>query len=321
MLTQDLIEAAATRLKPYLAPTPILQNPVLNEIAGRQVLLKAECLNVTGSFKIRGALNRILCIPESQRHTGVIAMSSGNHAQAVAQAARWLALKATIVMPSDAPKIKRLNTERLGATVVPYERKTQDREALAQRLAEQTGATLVHPYDDPLTMAGQGTCGLELARYAIANKQTLTCVAAPCSGGGLIAGVGAAIGHHFEGAELYAIEPAGYEDHHYSLQQQQRVHLTEQPPTLCDALQAPTPGEHTFAINQRQLAGALSVTDQQVLEAMKFAAQQLKLVLEPGGAAALAALLAGKLPVGTGAMGLVLSGGNVDPDVLTTALS
>lgn len=321
MLTLDQIEAAATRLEPYLAPTPILQNPVLNEMAGRQVLLKAECLNVTGSFKIRGALNRILCIPKTQRCTGVVAMSSGNHAQAVAQAARWLELKATIVMPSDAPKIKRRNTERLGAEVVAYDRATEDREAIAQRIAKETGATLVHPYDDPLTMAGQGTCGLELAHYAIANGQPLTCVAAPCSGGGLIAGVGTAIRHHFGQASIYAVEPAGYEDHQHSLQQQQRVYLTEQPPTLCDALQAPTPGEHTFAINQHQLAGAVSVTDQQVLDAMKFAAQQLKLVLEPGGAAALAALLAGKLPAGTGAMALVLSGGNVDPEVLTAALT
>lgn len=321
MLTLDQIQAAATRLEPYLAPTPVLQNPVLDEIAGRPVLLKAECLNVTGSFKIRGALNRMLCIPETQRNSGVVAMSSGNHAQAVAQAARWLALRATIVMPSDAPQIKRHNTERLGASVVPYNRVKEDREAIAQRIAKESGATLVHPYDDPLTMAGQGTCGLELAQYAIAKGQPLTSIAAPCSGGGLIAGVGAAVLHHFEQANIYAVEPAGYEDHQRSLQQRQRVQLSEQPPTLCDALQAPTPGEHTFAINQQQLAGAVSVTDQQVLDAMKFAAQQLKLVLEPGGAAALAALLAGKLPAGTGALGLVLSGGNLDPDVLVAALT
>lgn len=321
MLTLDQIETAATRLEPYLAPTPVLQNALLNEIAGRPVLLKAECLNVTGSFKIRGALNRILCIPEAERKTGVVAMSSGNHAQAVAQAAQWLGLQATIVMPTDAPQIKRHNTQRLGATLVLYDRASEDREAIAHSIAQETGATLVHPFDDPLTMAGQGTCGLELAHYATTHGYPLACVAAPCSGGGLIAGVGTAVRQQFGKAEIFAVEPVGYEDHQRSLQQQRRVPLTEQRATICDALQAPIPGEQTFSINQRQLTGAVSVTDRQVLTAMQFAAQQLKLVLEPGGAAALAALLADQLPSGAGTLGLVLSGGNVDLEVLNAALT
>lgn len=321
MLTQDQIQAAAKRLEPYLAPTPTLHNALLNELAGREVLLKAESLNVTGSFKIRGALNRILCIPNEERPAGVVAMSSGNHAQAVAQAARWLGLNATIVMPRDAPEIKRHNTQRLGASVVLYDRAKEDRDAITQQIASASGATLVHPYDDPLTMAGQATCGLELAHYANTNGYTLACVAAPCSGGGLIAGVGTAVRHQFAHADIFAVEPVGYDDHHRSLQQQRRVQLTQQPPTLCDALQAPLPGEHTFAINQQQLTGAVCVTDSEVCTAIQFAATQLKLVLEPGGAAALAALLADKLPSGSGALGLVLSGANVDPTVFTAAIA
>lgn len=321
MLTPEQIEAAANRLAPYLQPTPVLQNTRLNEIAGRIVLLKAECLNVTGSFKIRGALNRMLCIPHAQRGSGVVAMSSGNHAQAVAQAARWLDLQATIVMPRDAPQIKLRNTQALGAAVVLYDRAIEDRDAIAGKIATQTGATIVHPYDDLLTMAGQGTCGMELARHAKAQQIELTCVAAPCSGGGLIAGVGTAVHQEFAQAQIFAVEPEGYDDHQQSLRQQQRVCLTNQPTTLCDALQAPTPGEKTFATNQQQLAGAVSVSDAQVLQAMQFAAQQLKLVLEPGGAAALAALLAKQLPSGTGAVGLVLSGGNVDPELFARAIT
>jgi threonine dehydratase len=321
MLTPDQIETAANRLAPYLQPTPVLQNARLDEIAGRVVLLKAECLNVTGSFKIRGALNRMLCIPHAQRGAGVVAMSSGNHAQAVAQAARWLDLQATIVMPRDAPQIKLRNTQALGAAVVLYDRANEDRDVIAGKIANQTGATIVHPYDDLLTMAGQGTCGMELAHYAKAQKIELTCVAAPCSGGGLIAGVGTAIHQEFAQAQIFAVEPDGYDDHQQSLRQQQRVCLTKQPTTLCDALQAPTPGEKTFATNQQQLAGAVSVSDAQVLQAMQFAAQQLKLVLEPGGAAALAALLAKQLPSGSGALGLVLSGGNVDPELFARAIT
>lgn len=332
MLTQAEIERAADRLAPYLQPTPVLRSAKLDALAGCTVLLKAECLNTTGSFKIRGALNRMLCIPASEREAGVVAMSSGNHAQAVAQAARWLNLQATIVMPSDAPKIKRRNTEALGATVVPYNRASEDREAIAQQLAEQSGATIVHPYDDVQTMAGQGTAGLELVHYARAHQLPISCLAAPCSGGGLIAGVGTAVQTAYPQAQVYAVEPNGYEDHQQSLQQHQRVALQEQPVTLCDALQAPTPGEKTFQVNQKLLAGAVSVSDAQVLKAIAFAALELKLVLEPGGAAALAALMAGKLVGGaTGSkddgssnesvLGILLSGGNLDPELLSRAIA
>jgi len=317
------IQAAAQRLADYLTPTPVLESSALNALVGQRVLLKAECLNLTGSFKIRGALNRMLRIDEAERSAGVVAMSSGNHAQAVAQAAAWLGIQATIVMPHDAPQLKRHNTERLGANVIGYHRTREDRELIAKDIRDRTGATLIHPFDDPQIMAGQGTCGLELAQYAQQQHIDVGALVAPCSGGGLIAGAGSALRHFFPAAKVIAAEPEHYNDHQLSLANGARVTLSEQPLSLCDALLTTTPGQLTFAVNQHQLNQVVTVSDTQVLAAMRYAALTLKLVIEPGGAAALAALLNYALPsVGDNqAIAIVLSGGNVDPQTLRQALA
>ena len=314
------VAEAHLRLRDWVVETPVLESEALNRRIGARVLFKAECLQRGGSFKIRGALNRMLQLSHAERSAGVVAFSSGNHAQAVALAASWLGTRATIVMPGDAPKIKLNGTRALGADVVLYDRERDDREAIAARLVVERGAALVPPFDQPHVIAGQGTAALELGRALAARHVTLDELYVPCSGGGLVAGSVLAIRPMFPDCAVYAVEPVGYTDLADSLAAGERRVLASHAATLCDALRAPAPGAITFAIVRRELAGAVSVDDDAVLEAMALAAAHLKLVVEPSGAAALAGLLR-QPPRARRCVGVILSGGNVDPDLLSNALT
>ena len=315
------IEAAARRLAGRALVTPLLEQPALNERLGGRVLIKAESLQRTGSFKFRGAFNKISRIPEADRAKGVIAYSSGNHAQGVAAAARLLGIAATIVMPADAPAIKIENTRALGAEVVFYDRHRESREEVAARLLEDSQATLVRPYDDPDIIAGQGTCGLEIARQAQASGARLDAALVCCGGGGLISGTATALCELIPGIAVYAVEPAGFDDTARSLAGGRRVGNDPAARSFCDALLAPKPGKLTFAINRRLLAGGLVVDDREVAEAMAYAFRVLKLVVEPGGAVALAALLSGRFDARGKTVTITLSGGNVDPEIFAQAIA
>ena len=312
---------AYVRLRDWVVDTPVLESEALNERAGVRLLCKAECLQHSGSFKIRGALNRVLQLSHAERSAGLVAFSSGNHAQAVALAAKWLGAPATIVMPTDAPRIKQVETRAHGAELVLYDRQRDNREQIAARLAVERGAALVPPFDHPHVIAGQGTAALELGRTVRARRVELDALYVPCSGGGLVAGSALAIKSVFPSCAVYAVEPEGYTDHARSLEVGERQRVVDSAaPTLCDALRAPMPGAITFAINRRELAGAVSVDDAAVREAMALAVRYLKIVLEPSGAAALAAVLK-QPPRDRKCVGVVLSGGNVDPETLAEALS
>jgi threonine dehydratase len=312
--TFDDVQAAAARLAGKAVVTPLLESPGLNEAVGGRVLLKAETLQRTGSFKFRGAYNRISTIPEPDRAAGIVAYSSGNHAQGAAAAAALLGVPATIVMPADAPAIKIANTRGHGAEVVLYERAQQSRERKATEIAERRGATIVRPYDDPGIIAGQGTCGLEVARQADALGVTLDAILVCCGGGGLSAGCALAMSELSPATRVYTVEPEGFEDTSRSLAAGERVANEPGAQSICDALLAPTPGELTFEINRRLLAGGLAVSDREVAAAVAFAYRTLKLVVEPGGAVALAAVLAGRFDARGKTVAVTLSGANVDPD-------
>ncbi|MYF70365.1 MAG: threonine/serine dehydratase [Proteobacteria bacterium] len=318
--TANDVREASTRLRSRIMPSPVLESEELNRRAGCRVLIKAESLQHGGSFKIRGALNGLLSLNESERRAGVVTFSSGNHAQGVALAARWLGMQATIVMPSDAPRIKRLGTERAGARVVLYDRHTEDRERIGADLAESSGAVLLPPFDHPEIIAGQGTVGLEVARFAQDAEVELEALYCPCGGGGLIAGCALAMERIFPDCGIFAVEPEGYAETKRSLESGRRERVRGSPPTLCDALMAPTPGAVTFAINLRRLAGGLEVTDAQAARGVAFAARYLKLVLEPSGAVALGALLGGGA-AGRKCVAVVLSGANIDPERLSEILA
>jgi threonine dehydratase len=272
-----------------------------------------------GSFKIRGALNRLLQLSADERAAGVVAFSSGNHAQAVALAARWLKMPATIVMPADAPKVKVERTREHGAEIVLYDREREDREAIAVGIAKRSGAAIVPPFDHPHIMAGQGTLALELAREVRARRASLDAFYAPCSGGGLVGGCALALKNEWPSCTIYAVEPRGFEDLAASLAAGERRAVAQNGSTLCDGLRAPMTGAITFAILKRELAGALAVDDAQIRSAMALAAEPLKVVIEPSGAAALAAVLAEPQPRGK-CVGVVLSGGNVDAELLADVL-
>lgn len=306
------IEAAAARLRGHAVRTPLLTSPALDERLGGRVFLKTEVLQRTGSFKFRGAFNKLSTLTPTQLRAGVVAFSSGNHAQGVAAAAQLLGAPATIVMPSDAPLAKRERTAAYGARVVLYDRDREDREAIARRLADEQGATLVPPFDDPFIIAGQGTAGLEIAEDLAAIGVVPDIVAAPASGGGLIAGVGLAVRARFPSAGVVCAEPAGFDDHARSFAAGRRIAHDNAGRTICDALMAAMPGEITFAVNQRLGTSAVTATDDEVAAAVAFAFRELKLVVEPGGAVALAALLAGRIAARGRIVAVVLSGGNVD---------
>jgi threonine dehydratase len=315
------IDAAARVIAPYAVRTPLLSPPVLDERVGTRVFLKPELLQRTGSFKFRGAFNKLSSIPLESRGAGVVAFSSGNHAQGVAHAAQLLNMRATIVMPSDAPLSKRERTKAYGAEVVLYDRDREDREAIAAEIAGKRGATLVRPYDDAFVIAGQGTVGKEIAEDMAALGIAPDIVVAPASGGGLVAGVATAVKARYPQALVMSAEPEGFDDHARSLRAGKREPHRAEGRTICDALMASIPGEITFAINSRLLAQGITATDDEVGAAVGFAFRELKLVVEPGGAVGLAALLAGRIDVKGKNVVIVLSGGNVDADLFARLIA
>lgn len=309
------VDAAAQRLEGIVLRTPLVRSPVIDEMTGGQVFLKTETLQHTGSFKFRGAYNKIASIPKEKRAAGVVAFSSGNHAQGVAAAAKMLGMRATIVMPRDAPKPKRDRTAAFGAEVILYDREKEDREAIARAIAKERGAELVPPYDDPFIIAGQGTAGLEIVQDLAAMGLTPDVIVVPASGGGLTAGIALAVKSRVPTAKIYTAEPEGFDDYVRSLRSGRREKNPSLAGTICDGLMTGTPGELTFAINRRLVTEGLTASDEEVGRAVAFAFRELKLVVEPSGAIALAALLTGKLDVRGKVAVAVLSGGNIDPQL------
>jgi threonine dehydratase len=305
------IEEAARLIAPHALETPLVEHADLNRLAGARVFLKLETMQKTGSFKFRGALNRIARIAPEDRAKGVVAFSSGNHAQGVAAAATQFGLPALIVMPHDTPAPKLEGTRAYGAEIVFYDRLKDDREAIAMRLCAERGATLVRPFDDPFIVAGQGTVGLELARTAAARGVMLDTVLVPCSGGGLVSGIALALSALSPATRVVSVEPENYDGMRRSLAAGSRLAAPGGQPSIADALMAPVPGEIPFALAQRHLSQALAVSDDDLRRACFYALHTLKLLVEPSGCAGLAALMAGKAP-GTN-IALVLSGGNCDP--------
>jgi threonine dehydratase len=315
------VEAAAARLRGQVVRTPLLRHKLLDELTGGTVLVKPEPLQRTGSFKLRGALNAALRLDQAARRAGIVTHSSGNHGQAVACAAHALDIPALVAMPSDAPAIKVAATRRWGASVTFFDRRTTDREHLAETLAAERGATAIPPFDHPDVIAGQGTLALELVEDSREAGLALDALAVCTGGGGLVAGCALAMGAMAPGAAIWAVEPEGWEDWRLSLAAGERVANDGAGDPLCDALLSRRPGALTFAINRSRLAGAVAVTRAEVFRAMRFAFDHLKVVAEPGGAVALAAVLAGKVSAKDRTVGVVLSGGNVDPAVFAEALA
>lgn len=317
MITVEDIEAAATRLCGVSVRTPLLQNVELDRAAGGTVLIKPECLQLTGSFKIRGAYNRLSQLSKAQASNGVIAWSSGNHAQGVAAAGAMLGIRTTIVMPEDAPRAKLENTQRLGGEVITYDRYTGDREAIAKQIAADRGAVLVPSYDHEHVIAGQGTIGLEIAddanRLGLPPQQVLI----PCGGGGLSSGCAIALKSRLPDVDIFAIEPKDFDDTARSFAAGRRIRIDDSARSICDALQTLMPGKLTFSVLQDFAREILTVSDAEVRAAMRFAFKNLKLVVEPGGAVALAALLSGKLETAGKTTAIVLSGGNVDVELFS----
>jgi threonine dehydratase len=315
------VEKAAQRIAGEAVRTPLLYAPFLSERLSARVYLKPECLQRTGSFKFRGAYNALAALAPAERAKGVIAVSSGNHAQGVAEAARLFGVPATIVMPADAPLPKRQRTERSGARVVAYDRATEDRESLVVRLAEELGAVLVHPFNDPFVIAGQGTVGLEIAADCAALGITPEITIVPASGGGLAAGIALAVTDRFPKAAIYTAEPEGFDDYARSLRSGTPERNPSQAGSIADALLAPAPGAIGWAMNYGRLAGGLVASDAEALVAIGCAFDELRLVVEPGGAMGLAALLAGRLPVAGRTVVIVLSGGNIGDATLADGLA
>jgi threonine dehydratase len=311
------VDEAARRLAGVALRTPLLASAALDAMTGGRVFLKAETLQRTGSFKFRGAYNKLAAIPPDRRAAGVVAFSSGNHAQGVAAAARLLGMPCVIVMPSDAPRAKRERTAALGAEVVLYDRVRDDREAIAEAIATQRGATLVPPYDDALIIAGQGTAGREIVEDLSALGLKPDVVVVTASGGGLTAGIALAVKSRVPTASLYTAEPQGFDDHARSFRSGQREQNAAVTGTICDALMARMPGKLTFAINRSLVGAGVVASDDEVAAAVAFAFAELKLVVEPGGAVALAALMTDKVDVKGKVAVAVLSGGNVDPELFS----
>ena len=315
------IDAAAKQLASVAVRTPLINAPALDDRLGARVFLKAETLQRTGSFKFRGAYNKISSIPVERWAAGVVAYSSGNHAQGVAAAAKLLGLGATIVMPSDAPHLKRERTAALGAEIVLYDRDKEDRAAIAKKIVSERGATLVPPYDDPMIIAGQGTIGREIVEDLDRLGVKPETVAVGASGGGLAAGISLYVKARVPSAKFYTVEPEGFDDTLRSFKSGQREHNERMRGTICDALMTNTPGELTFPINRELIGEGLIASDIEVAAAVRYAFNELKLVVEPGGAIGLAALLAGKLDVKGRVVVGVLSGGNVDAELFSKLIT
>jgi threonine dehydratase len=320
-VTFEDVQSAAALLSGQAVETPLLESPALNERLGGRVLIKPETLQRVGAFKFRGAYNRLARLTADQRVGGVVAFSSGNHAQGVALAARLLGMPALIVMPGDAPAVKVEATRGYGAEVRFYDRATDDREAIAAATAAERRAVVVPAFDDPFVIAGQGTVGLEIARQAEARGVSIDLLLSPVGGGGLLAGVSLAMTALSPATELHGVEPAGFDDTRLSLEAGERRGAPAAASSLCDALESPMPGVLTFPILQRSLASVVAVTDAQVAEAMRVAYATLKLVVEPGGSVALAALLAGRIDLAGRTAAIILSGGNVDAALFARVLA
>jgi threonine dehydratase len=319
--TLDDVREAAAAIAPHAVRTPLLESPFLNERVGARVLLKPEVLQRTGSFKFRGAYNCVSRIDPAVHPGGAVACSSGNHAQGVAEAARICGIPAVIVMPADAPAIKVERTRRSGAEVVLYDRRGEDRDAIAAAISAERKMAFVAPFDNFYVIAGQGTVGLELAEQAKAVGAELEAVLIPASGGGLSAGTALAVTSAMPDARIYTVEPECFDDYARSLRSGLRESNAPDARSICDALLMSQPGELTFAMNKDRLAGGLVVSDDEVRAAVAFAFRELKLVVEPGGAAGLAALLSGHYLLSGGPVAVVLSGGNIDPPVLAESLA
>lgn len=315
------IKKAARRIEGFAVRTPVIESPRLNAITGGRILVKAECLQRTGSFKFRGAWNMISKLDAKKARGGVVAYSSGNHAQGVAAAAEIKGLPALIVMPADTPLIKQENTKSYGAEVVTYDRATESREAIAERFMKERHAVMVPPFEHPDIIAGQGTAGLELAEEANDRGLRLDDVLVCCSGGGLTAGVALAMAELQPAARVHSVEPAGFDDYARSLKSGRIEKNPKASGSICDALMSVSPGEMTFAINQRLLGEGLTVTDAEAAAAVRFAFEALKIVLEPGGAVALAAVLSGRIATQGKAIGVIASGGNCDPGLYARILN
>jgi len=311
------VDEAARRLSGVALHTPLLTSAALDAMTQGRVFLKAETLQRTGSFKFRGAYNRLAAIPPERRSGGVVAFSSGNHAQGVAAAAQLLGMPCVIVMPRDAPRAKRERTAALGAEIVLYDRARDDREAIAGEIAARRSAVLVPPYDDALIIAGQGTAGREIVDDLAALGLVPDVVVVTASGGGLTAGIALAVKSRVPTAMVYTAEPANFDDHARSFRSGQREQNAALTGTICDALMARMPGKLTFAINRALVGGGVVASDDEVAAAVAFAFAELKLVVEPGGAVALAALMTGKIDVKQKVAVAVLSGGNVDPELFS----
>jgi threonine dehydratase len=319
--THEDVQAARERIGPHVLHTPMLRHPRLDERAGGTVLVKPESLQRTGSFKLRGATNAIRRLSGAERAAGVVTFSSGNHGQATACAAAAMGARATVFMPSDAPRIKMESTRAWGAEIVEYDRARDDRDALAREFVARTGAVLVPPFDHEDVIAGQGTLALELIGDARAAGLTLDALLVCTGGGGLVGGCALAVEGASPSTRVYAVEPEGWDDTARSLTIGTRQENASGGTLLCDSLLSQMPGEMTFAVNQPRLAGGLVVSDAEVMAAINFAFSYLKLVVEPGGAVALAALLAGRFDARGKVVGVVISGGNVDPAVFGRALA
>jgi threonine dehydratase len=310
---------AARLLEGVAVRTPLLRAPSIERGGGR-VFLKCEMLQHTGSFKFRGAFHCLARIPEERRAGGVVAYSSGNHAQGVAAAAKLLGMPAFIVMPHDAPALKRERTAAHGAEIVLYDRERESREDIAARIAHERDATLVPPYDHPHIIAGQGTVGVEICDQLAAWLLAPDMVLVPASGGGLLAGIALAVKERYPRAHMIAVEPVGFDDHARSFASGRRERNARLSGSICDGLLSPTPGELTFAITRKLVRDAIAVSDDEVRAAMAFAFRELKLVVEPSGAVALAALRANKVGIGDQVVVSVLSGGNADPAIFAAAI-
>ncbi len=315
------IESAAARLEGLAVRTPLLESPMLSRRIGRPIFVKPEVLQRTGSFKFRGAYNRLSLIPNSARAAGVVALSSGNHAQGVALAAAMLGMPATIIMPADAPATKIAGTRALGAEIVLYDRVREDRDALGAALCAERGATLVHPFDDSGVIAGQGTVGLEIAQDCLHLGLTPDAVITCCGGGGLASGIALALAAMLPEVPLYTAEPAGYDDMARSLIAGTREGIVPGAKSFCDAILTPKPGALTFGILNRLGVRGVAVSDAEVAGGRRTAVAEGTLVTEPGGCVALAAVLAGRLPEGDGPLVCVLSGGNVDAPLFASVLN
>lgn len=309
------IESAAERLADVAVRTPLLQNAELDQLAAGHVLIKPECFQSIGSFKIRGAYNLLSRLTPEQAEKGAVAWSSGNHAQGVALAGKLLGIHTAIVMPADAPSAKLANTRKLGGEIITYDRYSEDREAIARAIAADRGAAIVPSYDHPHIIAGQGTVGLEIAEQSIELGWPVDQVVINCGGGGLTSGCAIALKALLPGVEIYTVEPEDFDDTARSLACSQRVANRQGVRSICDSLLTEMPGQLTFDIMRNAVSGSLTVSDAEVREAMRYAFRYLKIVVEPGGAAGLAAVLHGKLDTSGKTTAIIFSGGNVDVEL------